>query len=605
MKHISHIFWAAACAGVLVLLAPPAKALQLATTRVASGLSLPLYVTSPPGDFERLFIVEQVSAKIKILKNGVVLSTPFLNLDPRVGNGGGEQGLLGMAFHLNYAQNGYFYVNYTNNSGNTVIARYSVTSNPDSADYNSEYILLQIAQPYSNHNGGNLQFGPDGYLWIGTGDGGSAYDPGNRAQNGMELLGKMLRLNVNSGSPYGIPPDNPFVSTPGMLPEIWALGLRNPWRYAFDRLTGDLYIADVGQYQWEEIDFQPAGQGGQNYGWRVWEGNHLTGYTGLSTIVPTVTPPIYEYPHSSGACSVTGGYVYRGGAIPQLQGTYFFADYCNDQIWSFKYVSGSVTEYQNRTAELAPGSGLSIGSISSFGEDAAGEMYICDLSGGEVFKIVASVEINLIPDNVPIVLPPSGGTFTYDLTVKNYETRTQTFDLWIDVLLPDSSLRPVLTRTGLQLPGGGTITRNDLTYAVPASALAGTYVMQAHTGVYPNDTGSLSTFSFEKEAATTAELASQNSQLRTENYSSSLISSVSPNPFNPSTALSYELRAASFVKLTVYSMAGRRVAELVNGQQEAGVHRLIFEGANLATGVYLARIQVGDQVQVVRMMLVK
>jgi len=595
----------AACAGVTALLAPSANALQLATTRAASGLSQPVYVTAPSGDNQRLFIVEQVSAKIKILENGVVLPTPFLNLDPRVGNGGGEQGLLGMAFHPNYAQNGYFYVNYTNNSGNTVIARYSVTSNPDSADYNSEFIILQLAQPYSNHNGGNLQFGPDGYLWIGTGDGGSAYDPGNRAQNGMELLGKMLRLDVNSGSPYGIPPSNPFVSTPGMRPEIWAIGMRNPWRYAFDRLTGDLYIADVGQNQWEEIDFQPAGQGGQNYGWRVWEGNHLTGYTGLSTIVPSVTPPIYEYAHTGGACSVTGGYVYRGSAIPQLQGTYFFADFCNNQIWSFKYVGGSVTQYTNRTAELAPGGGLSIGSISSFGEDAAGEMYICDLYGGEVFKIVASVEINLTPDNAPITIPPSGGTFTYDVSVKNHETTAQTFDGWIDLVFPDSSVfGPVILRTGLQLAANGTIIRNDLSQAIPASFPAGTYVMRAQTGVYPNDAWSLSSFTFEKAASGSVGLASLSSQLEA-GFNSSIITSVSPNPFNPTTAISFQLSADSFVNLTVYDIAGRKVAELANGQQEAGVHRLTFDGSNLSTGVYLARIQVGDQEQVARMMLVK
>jgi len=380
---------------ITVAILPVASATDITTERVASGLSSPIFVTSPPGDGQRLFIVEQ-PGRIKILQDGQVLNTPFLDIDGRVLSGG-ERGLLGLAFHPDYDINGYFYVDYTNNSGNTVISRFEVTADPDLADSSSESILLTIAQPYSNHNGGMIAFGPnDGYLYIGMGDGGSGGDPQNRAQSDSVLLGKMLRIDVDGGSPYGIPPDNPFAGPGYPLDEIWAKGVRNPWRFSFDRLNGDLYIADVGQSQWEEIDFQPASSaGGENYGWRLMEGDHC--YDPPSNCDPGgLTYPIYEYSHGGTPfrCSISGGYVYRGNAIPQLPGTYFFADYCSGQIWSFRYDGSNITEFTDRTAELAPDSGYVISDISSFGEDGSGELYIVDL-GGEVFKIVP------VPQTVP------------------------------------------------------------------------------------------------------------------------------------------------------------------------------------------------------------
>lgn len=374
---------------IVSALCQKSNAAVLKTIRVASGLSRPVFVTSPPGDTARLFIVEQQTAKIKILTGGIVLPTPFLNIDDLVINGGNEQGLLGLAFHPSYASNGYFYVNYNDNSGNTVIARFKVSGDPNVADRDSQFILLTILQPYANHNGGMLAFGPnDGYLYIGMGDGGSGGDPQNRAQNDGELLGKMLRIDVDGGPPYGIPPDNPFVG-PGLpLDEIWAKGFRNPWRYSFDRLTADLYIADVGQDLYEEIDFQPSSSiGGENYGWRLMEGDHC--FNPPTNCDPGgLTYPIYVYSHGGSPfrCSVTGGYVYRGDAIPDLQGTYFFADYCSGQIWSFRYDGLNITGFTDRTSELAPGGGMSINSISSFGEDAVGNLYIVDLDG-EVYKI--------------------------------------------------------------------------------------------------------------------------------------------------------------------------------------------------------------------------
>lgn len=361
------------------------------TVSVASGLTRPVLVTAPRGDTTRIFVVEQRNGStgaIRILRGGSLLTRPFLSVSGVAT--GNEQGLLGLAFHPNYSSNGYFYVNFTRGSdGATVIERFHVSSDPDSADAISGQTVLTIPQPFANHNGGNLAFGNDGYLYIGMGDGGSGNDPGHRAQSDTTLLGKILRIDIDSAFPYAIPPTNPWATSPTVRHEIWAKGVRNPWRWSFDRLTHDLYIGDVGQDAWEEIDIQPANSpGGQNYGWRCMEGLNCTGLSDCICNDPSLTLPIYNYSHGGGKCSITGGYVYRGCADPGLQGTYFFADFCSNQIWSFRFVNDTITQFQERTAELAPGGGLSITSISSFGEDAFGELYICDLNGGEVFKIV-------------------------------------------------------------------------------------------------------------------------------------------------------------------------------------------------------------------------
>ncbi|MCC6908725.1 MAG: PQQ-dependent sugar dehydrogenase [Phycisphaerales bacterium] len=381
---------AVACLGVTaaLLTGSQAQAQTLAVEQVASGLSGALYLTSPPGDTHRLFVLQQNTGQIRIIKDGNVLTTPFLDVRTRISTGG-ERGLLGLAFHPDYDSNGYFFINYTNTSGNTVVARYEVTGDPDVADFNSEAIVLTVTQPYSNHNGGCLQFSPmDGYLYIGMGDGGSANDPGNRAQNGQELLGKILRINVDQ-LPYTIPADNPFVNDPAVRDEIWAIGMRNPWRFSFDRITGDMYLGDVGQGSNEEVDFELAGDGGQNYGWRCMEGTRCTGLSGCTCNAPTLTLPIYEYLHSGGRCSITGGYNYRGQSIPLLDNTYFFADYCSRNIYSFNYDGQQVTNFTDRTSELGGGS---ISSIASFGEDANGELYILSL-GGTINKIVTKMKL--------------------------------------------------------------------------------------------------------------------------------------------------------------------------------------------------------------------
>ncbi|MGB2691069.1 MAG: PQQ-dependent sugar dehydrogenase [Thermodesulfobacteriota bacterium] len=374
----------------LILLAPMiTNTWAIQTQRVATGFSNPLFLTSPPDDFQRLFIVEQNSAQIKIIKNGTVLTTPFLDLNSKAGSGG-EQGLLGLAFDPEYATNGFFYVNYTNNSGDTVLTRYTVSGNPDIADPGSEIVFATIDQPFGNHNGGMLAFSPnDGFLYYFLGDGGSGNDPGNRAQNSQNILGKIHRIDVNGG--FTVPAENPFVGDPSTLDSIWSLGVRNPWRASFDRLNGDLYFGDVGQGQREEISWQPSvSGGGENYGWRCMEGNRCTGLSGCACNDPGLTLPLHDYTHASGNCSVTGGYVYRGSAIPSLDGTYFFADYCSGRIWSFKWNGSVLTEFQERTSELVPDIG-SINNITSFGEDAAGELYIVD-QDGEIFKIISDDE---------------------------------------------------------------------------------------------------------------------------------------------------------------------------------------------------------------------
>lgn len=345
---------------------------------VASGLAAPVFLTAAPGDTERLFVVER-SGRVVIIRDGAVLSTPFLDIQGLVSSGG-ERGLLSMAFHPDYSQNGEFFVDYTDVNGDTRVSRYRASGDPDVADAGSGEVILTVAQPYSNHNGGQLAFGPDGMLYIGLGDGGSGGDPLGNGQDTGTLLGSILRIDVDGGAPYGIPADNPFLGDAGARDEIWAYGLRNPWRFSFDRQIGDLYIGDVGQGAWEEVDVQPAGnERGANYGWNVMEGAHC--YNAASCDQTGLVLPVLEYSHGEG-CSITGGYVYRGSAVPILAGHYLYADYCSGWIRSFRYAGGEAVDNRDWSNVLEPGT-----SISSFGEDALGELYVLTLSG-DVFRIV-------------------------------------------------------------------------------------------------------------------------------------------------------------------------------------------------------------------------
>jgi len=380
--------------GLLALLAAPAAAQQpLALEPIASGLNAPVQVTFAPGDDTgRLFIVTQYG-KIRLVKNDVLQPVEFIDIHTKL-LFSGERGLLGLAFHPDYEQNGYFYVNYTDNTGgDTVIERYSVDPNdPDKALPGSGFVLIEIDQPYSNHNGGWIDFGPDGYLYVGMGDGGDAGDPGNRAQSGGTLLGKMLRIDVDNpggGLNYGIPPSNPFVGDPNVLDEIWALGLRNPWRNDFDNLTGDLWIADVGQNVWEEIDFEPAGAGGRNYGWRIMEGAHC--YNPPSNCNQTgLILPIQEYDHGGSPfrCSITGGILYRGRQMANMHARYFYGDYCSGQTWSFRNQGGAVADFQDHTGELLTSGGSSLDTIVAYGEDADGEAYVISQATSTVYRII-------------------------------------------------------------------------------------------------------------------------------------------------------------------------------------------------------------------------
>ncbi len=353
---------------------PPGD-LQLALERVVGGLSSPLYLTSPAGD-NRLFVVEQ-PGRIRIVRSGQLLTQPFLDITAKVASGG-ERGLLSMAFHPDYAHNGFLYVDYTDRNGDTRVERYRVSADANVADAASSHQILFQAQPFANHNGGLVRFGPDGRFYIGLGDGGSAGDPQGNGQNRNTLLGKILRIDVDGADPYAIPADNPFVHATGTRPEIWAYGLRNPWRYAFDATGEQLYIADVGQADWEEVDIAPASTGGLNYGWNTMEGRHCYNRSQCDDI--SLTLPYLEYDHGQG-CSITGGVVYRGQAIPRLAGHYLYSDYCSGFLRSFRFVSGALLDRTDWNLPIPNG-------VLSFGQDAAGEVYVMT-GGGDVFRIVS------------------------------------------------------------------------------------------------------------------------------------------------------------------------------------------------------------------------
>lgn len=379
-----------------------------------TGFSRPLSLQHANDD--RLFVVEQ-GGKIKIIQpDGTVNSTPFLNIAGQVSNGS-EQGLLGLAFHPNYANNGYFYLNYTNTSGNTQVSRFSVdASNADVADNNSELPILDFNQPFSNHNGGNLLFGPDGYLYISSGDGGSGGDPQNNSQNTNTLLGKLLRIDVDNpsgGNNYGIPTDNPFIGTPNTKEEIYAYGLRNPWRFSIDLTENEIWIADVGQSSIEEINRAPLGNAGLNYGWRCYEGTQPYN-TQNCPPASEVEFPFAEYANGGGNCSITGGYVYRGSVYSDIAGLYFFADYCSGMI-------GTV----DSTGNLLDHGDFS-GNWVSFGEDINKELYILNISGGDIYKVkggeLVGIEDFASEATLNILPNPASEDVTFSLKNDTFQT---------------------------------------------------------------------------------------------------------------------------------------------------------------------------------------
>jgi glucose/arabinose dehydrogenase len=398
---------------VVLALAPCAAAAewpQIALEERLTGFERPVQLIHAGDGSGRLFVVEQ-EGRIKVISGGQVLAAPFLDIASRV-SCCGERGLLGLAFPPGYAVSARFYVNYTDTAGDTVVSRFAVGSDPNRADSASEEVLLTIDQPFANHNGGQLAFGPDGYLYVGMGDGGSGGDPNNNAQNPLSLLGKLLRIDVETGDAiYRIPAGNPFAATPGYRPEIWALGLRNPWRFAFDSRTGDLFIADVGQNSYEEVNVQPAAsRGGENYGWRVMEGSHCFNPDPCD---PTgLVLPVVEYDHSLG-CSISGGQVYRGARWPRLDGVYLYGDYCSGRIWGLRRTAGGWEHQQLADTGLA---------ISAFGVDELGVVHAVDHSSGRLYAVTDPAVEEPERLVVPTVahLTGAGGTqWRNDLAVLN------------------------------------------------------------------------------------------------------------------------------------------------------------------------------------------
>ena len=389
-----------------LLLSIMLKANDLAVMKVADVPAKALYITQPKGETDRLFVLNQ-KGMIYIIRNGLTLKTPFINISDRVHGSltpGSEEGLLGLAFHPDYNNNGYFYLNYVNKNDSSIVSRFSVSKDPNIADEKTEKIILGIPQPYGNHNGGHLAFGPrDGMLYIGFGDGGKWGDPYNNAQDLNSLLGAILRINVDKGDPYSIPADNPFINQGSKRAEIFCYGLRNPWRFSFDRETNDLTIGDVGQNLWEEINWLTWEKSlGANFGWRTMEGDHCYNPEDFCDTTGLIMP-VFEYPNNASylkiligmdereatGCSVTGGYVYRGTENPRLWGTYIFGDYCTGRIWSFTLNNGKPSNFQNLRTELKKHSKDVPLFISSFGEDSFGELYVVDYLGA-IYKFVSN-----------------------------------------------------------------------------------------------------------------------------------------------------------------------------------------------------------------------
>jgi glucose/arabinose dehydrogenase len=409
----------------------PAEAMTV--TPAVENLSLPVRLAAPTGD-ARLFVVEK-NGRIKVFDRDGTSRGIFLDISALVSTGG-ERGLLGLAFAPDYQESGRFFVNYTDVSGDTQVVRYNVDPvNPDLALAGSASAVIQVSQPFSNHNGGHLEFGPDGMLYVGLGDGGSGGDPNNNAQNGLSLLGKMLRLDVSGSAGYAIPEDNPFV---GQSPrdEIWATGLRNPWCFGFDRLSGNLWIADVGQNVLEEINVQPVtSTGGENYGWRLMEGTDC--YNPSSNCNDgSLTLPVFEYTHGGNPyrCSISGGFVYRGNRVSELEGRYLFADYCSLQIWALDYSpGGGEAQSADLTDLLTPPQGYQ--DIVGFGQDSDGELYIIDMTAGTIFRIMsdASGAVDLpqtspLQQNVPNPFNPET-TITFNVPEGSAGVRLEVLDV--------------------------------------------------------------------------------------------------------------------------------------------------------------------------------
>jgi hypothetical protein len=603
----------------------PAQTLQNAFPNLpANAFTSPVDIQAPDDGSNRLFVVEQ-SGYIRVVENdpAATAAALFLDIDARV-TSGGETGLLGLAFDPDYAQNGYFYVNYTASSPlRTVVSRFRVSAgDPNQADPNSEVILIQVNQPFSNHNAGQLQFGPpegpggERYLYLGLGDGGSVGDPLEHGQNPATLLGEMLRLDVSGGGlpldcgagsgAATIPADNPFVGQPGFCDEIYARGLRNPWRYSFDG-QDRLWVADVGQGAWEEIDLVSAGD---NLGWNEWEGNHC--YDGPCSMTG-FTFPIYEYPHvfgTNGGFAVIGGYVFDGLNCAGLRDRYVYGDNVTGNVWALTY--------DGTTATNALLIGLSGMSISTFGLSEQGDLFLADLDTDDVFRFDCeqAVTVSAEPVGGPIVIGPGGGSFAFDVTLENTTNQAQTVQAWASADLSNGEeIEPVLAPRTLMLPAGASITRR-VQVRVPASAPAGTSTLVVKVGAFPDGPISGDTFTVTKQASDSREagLPASWSADWTEEAAAApaalasaqpVALTASPNPSEGPVTVRFALAAPAEARIEVLDVLGRRVALLHDGPMEAGPHALAWEGAGAPDGVYVVRLTAAEVMQTLPVTLLR
>ena len=596
MKRTVYLF-------ALLLLAFTASAQAVELVTIATGFTEPVDITHA-GD-GRLFIVEQ-GGRIRIIdEDGTVLPTPFLNISNLISTGG-ERGLLGLAFHPNYEENGYFFINYTDVSRNTRIVRYERSEdNPNVADPSSALQLIFADQPAGNHNGGGLKFGPDGYLYIGLGDGGSGGDPWNNSQTPTTLLGKMLRIDVNNGSPYAIPPDNPFADDDFYLDEIWATGLRNPWRFSFDRLTGDLWIGDVGQDAFEEIDFQPADSpGGENYGWRCYEGD-ASFNTGGCSDATAYTFPAYALPNNfnSPYCSVTGGVVYRGTQYPELQGKYLYSDFCARELLSLEsdgndgWIAEIIGDYSH--------------AISSFGEDMDGEVYIASYYSGQILQITynacfdfsASAEVTSNTcagsEDGSAVIEINGGTPPYsidpEVPFENMAAGTYTLNI-----TDNSECSTEISFTIQEFPLPNPIVEqngNELSVSMQFPAY------QWLLNGVPIEGATSSTYVFSMDGTYSVEVTNNSGCVNTSEPVDVVVStedlfpglsefSISPNPFSEQVMLQVQVEDATDFQLQLSNSAGEVMMQqpfrVVAQRAEQ------FDFSNLPAGVYILQLSTSE-----------
>ncbi len=598
---------------LFLALAGPASAQPLENAFPNLSFSAPVDIQAPDDGSNRLFVVEQRGV-IRVVENDPAASASpvFLDIDARV-TSGGETGLLGLAFDPSYAQNGYFYVNYTApNPLRTVIARFQVTADPNVADPNSEVILLTVNQPFSNHNAGQLQFGPDGYLYVALGDGGSGGDPQGNGQNLGTLLGGLLRLDVRGGGlpldcaagtgAARVPPGNPFVNGPGgACDETYAYGLRNPFRFSFGP-DGRLWLGDVGQNRREEVDLIEAGG---NYGWNTYEGTLC--FDGPCT-PDGFAFPIYEHPHdffsNQGAFSLIGGYVYTGPSCAALRGKYVYGDYITRNFWTLTY-DGQTADNDVISAEA---------SVSTFGQDEQGDVYVADLNDGEIlrFDCATAVAVAAAPVGAPVVIPSGGGSFSFDVTLTNTTGTAQTVDVWLSADLSNGAeIGTAFGPRTLTLPAGASGT-GRVTLNVPGRAPAGVSTGVVNVGDYPNGPTDAARFTIRKQAGSTE--ASGAAEWQAESFdftieggealaaraeaAAPLALAAFPTPFAERTTLRYGLAEAGRVRLAVYDVLGREVAVLADGPAEAGAHEATFDASALPSGVYLVRLEAGSAVQV-------